>query len=313
MTVSLLLFQELCSIVLVLGRMKVLRSSSIWYLAGYKCYNQNSCLNIFFLFSLQVKIWFQNKRSKFKKIYKTQGPGAPLAGDAELAGEMQNSLALMGNGPESPASPASNADHTLDSNNGPNSTGPPPTPTPTDGHNHNSHSSGPGGSLSSGGNGSSVRPNMNQQHLHHPHHHQQNDRPHSHQSPAINPELQQTLKCEMMNSPGDVMSQQRDLMASPREMMTSPPMPSPKDMIGAGGMQGNPSGHGGGGGLNPGGQMDPRRMTMDTAGHVASYPISHPHSGHPGHPQWDPASTYMYWNHYGDMAAAHQINQQIMT
>ena len=62
-----------------------------------------------------------------------------------------------------------------------------------------------------------------------------------------------------------------------------------------------------------GGAMDPRRMAMDAAGHMSGYPLPHPHAGHPGHPQWDPASTYMYWNHYGDMAAAHQINQQIMT
>ena len=57
----------------------------------------------------------------------------------------------------------------------------------------------------------------------------------------------------------------------------------------------------------------PLRMAMEAAGHMAaSYPLmNHPP---PGHPQWDPASPYMYWNNYaGDMAAAHQINQQIMT
>nr|AXP83334.1 distalless early [Parhyale hawaiensis] len=260
----------------------------------------------------QVKIWFQNKRSKFKKIYKTQGAGAQLAVDAELAGEMQNNLALMVNGPESPASPASTIDHSIDSHptsghaGSSSSRGPPPTPTPEP-HGHSSHSS-----PAASGSSSTSRSSGSQQHMHHPQHPQhpqqqqhQTDRPHSHQSPALHPDLQQPMKCEVMNSPGDLMAhQQRDHMASPRDMMTSPPMPSPKDMIPAA-MAANPA--------VQGGPMDPRRMAMDAAGHMAGYPIPHPHAGHPGHPQWDPASTYMYWNHYGDMAAAHQINQQIMT
>lgn len=220
--------------------------------------------------------------------------------DAELAGEMQNNLALMVNGPESPASPASTIDHSLDSHqntNLPSSSSTGSSSTPSDPHSHPS-----GGHSSTAQSGSSASSRGGGiQHLH------QNDRPHSHQSPAIHPDLQQTMKCEMMNSPSDLMSQQRDLMASPREMMTSPPMPSPKDMMNSvAGMQGN-------NGI-PGVAMDPRRMAMDAAGHMAAgYPLPHPHTGHPGHPQWDPASTYMYWNHYGDMAAAHQINHQIMT
>ena len=247
---------------------------------------------------MQVKIWFQNKRSKFKKIYKTQGPGAQLAVDAELSGEMQSNLALMVNGPESPASPASTAEHSLDTQHPPpstSSTGLPATPT------SDIHST---ATTSGGSSSNNSRPNPQMMHQHN-----SLDRPHSHQSPAINPDhLQQTLKCEMMNSPSDMMSQQRELTTSPREMMTSPPMPSPKDM-----MQGNLTPHGG---SFPGGPMDPRRMAMDATGHMAAaagYPLGHPHAGHPGHPQWDPASTYMYWNHYGDVAAAHQINQQIMT
>ncbi|KAF2366585.1 Homeobox domain [Trinorchestia longiramus] len=252
----------------------------------------------------QVKIWFQNKRSKFKKIYKTQGGGPQLAVDAELAGEMQNNLGLMVNGPESPASPASTIDHSLDSHQGSSlgqSSGRgPPTATPEP-HGHSSHSS-PAAASGSNSSSRSSGSNNNNPLLHQ---HQQNDRPHSHQSPAVHPDLQQTMKCEMMNSPGELMSQQqRDHMASPRDMMTSPPMPSPKDMM-VPSMHGNP--------VVQGGPMDPRRMAMDAAGHMAGYPIPHPHAGHPGHPQWDPASTYMYWNHYGDMAAAHQINQQIMT
>ncbi|KAA0203645.1 hypothetical protein HAZT_HAZT010478 [Hyalella azteca] len=252
-----------------------------------------------------VKIWFQNKRSKFKKIYKTQGGGPPLGGDAELAGEMQNNLGLMVNGPESPASPASTIDHSLDSHQasglGPSSGrggGAPSTATPEP-HGHSSHSSPAGGS------GGGSRSSGGSQMLHH----QQGERPHSHQSPAGHNELQQTMKCEMMNSPAEMMSlQHRDHMTSPRDMMTSPPMPSPKDMM-IPAMHGNPIGN-----HIQGGPMDPRRMAMDAAaGHMAGYPIHHPHAGHPGHPQWDPASTYMYWNHYGDMAAAHQINQQIMT
>lgn len=217
---------------------------------------------------------------------------------------MQNNLALMVNGPESPASPASTIDHSLDSHQASSQGsssgrgGPPPTPTPEPHNNPSPSTSGSSSSSRSLSNPHALQQQHQQQ--------QQNDRPHSHQSPAVHPDLQQTMKCEMMSSPGDMMSQQqRDHMTSPRDMMTSPPMASPKDMMTAASMHGNPA--------VQGGPMDPRRMAMDAAGHMAGYPIPHPHGPHPGHPQWDPASTYMYWNHYGDMAAAHQINQQIMT
>lgn len=226
-------------------------------------------------------------------MYKAAQNGQLAGFDAaELAADFGGKLTEMMGGPESPSSPNQNNAEL------------PPTSI-----------SGSGGPTSVGGGPPSPssaqhRIQQQQQSQHPPHQQSQHDsqrqlNPHQlHQnnqqgSPpnsglsvgALQGELQNMMspRNDMMPHPHrdmhtpsrDMMSPRGDMMLH-RDMLTSPPIPSPKDMAA--------DAH----------YYHQRRN---------EYPVNMMHSNSS---QWDPTGHYMYW-HYGEMAAMHQINQQIMT
>ncbi|KAL7643051.1 UNVERIFIED_CONTAM: hypothetical protein RMT77_006340 [Armadillidium vulgare] len=272
----------------------------------------------------QVKIWFQNRRSKCKKMYKAAQNGQLAGFDAaELAADLGGKLSQMVVSPESPSSPKLNSSNNNNSNNNNRSNS-----GSNDSGNNNSNNcnniDNNTSSLTMAANGApgpvsstveSLSPSMSsdersQQH-HHQHHHHHHSQQHQieqhahHRQNLLQSHLQQShnniqtgnlqgdanilmsprdvMSPDMMSPRLDVMSPRGDMLTpSQRDMLTSPPAHSPKDLTGES-------------------QFFSQRRPSD-------YPSS---MMYPSGSQWDP-SHYMYW-HYGDMAAVHQINQQIMT
>ena len=133
--------------------------------------------------------------------------------DGQDLSEPCNSMAGMGMGPESPASPNSELHH--DHNQPPTAPETPGPMSPTDNPMSVAHPSN-NGHMQSG-----------------------QDRPRSHPNLGTSQEMANAMMAsqrEMMNSPRnmmvgrEMMNSPRDMMTSPREMMSASPMHSPKEL-----------------------------------------------------------------------------------
>ncbi|CAL4236524.1 unnamed protein product, partial [Meganyctiphanes norvegica] len=133
-----------------------------------------------------VKIWFQNRRSKYKKLYKAAQNGQlPGVDPADIAADLGANISHMC-GPESPGSP-------------------PPSEPP---HDHQQPPSAQPSECPL-----SPPPDLA-------------ERPHSQPPTSSHDFTHHSMTHprDMMTSPRDMMASPRDTMASPREMMTSPPL-----------------------------------------------------------------------------------------